>query len=119
MGHEFRIDKGFAANYRPADVGAKPRIEAAFVRDPRVHPQIEMREAAADSLEGIDIAALALDRIQVGDIERTEGVQPQQRIHDRFGVRAFAKARLHRPVLGAPTFARMHYHSTLEVYNRN
>ena len=68
-----------------------------------------MRKAAVDLLEDIEIAALALDRIDIGDVKRSKGVQPQQGIYDCLRLRASAKTRLHRSVLRAPALARVHH----------
>ncbi len=61
---------------------------------------------------------MALDRIQIGDVKRSEGVQAQQGIYDCLRLRAFAKTRLHRSVFRAPALARVHHLPFQQINDR-
>lgn len=91
----------FAADDGAAETARLPDAQRRVVGDAGVDPQTQFRETPTDAFDCHEAVALALDRIEVGDVQLGERAEIEQR-GDDIDRRAAATERSdERPVIGA------------------
>ena len=84
---ERRVGHGLGADHSTSDTRALPSEEVAAVGDAGVDPELDVGKGGVDRSDRSHVVALPLDRVDVGEIEGSERMQPQQcrRDLDRVG----------------------------------
>lgn len=89
------------------------------VAESGVEPQFQLRETLLQRAHDRRVVAAALDCVKVGDIERPERMQPEQRLDNGNRVAPAAERTLQRPIRAAVAAARVHHMPSHQIDNRN
>ena len=98
------IALSLAAEHEFAQVLRQPVTAGGAFGESVVDPEAECRKLLPDLANGRDVVAACLDRVEVGDVKRREGVHREQAGDDIDGLAATAKLRVHGAV-GVPLAA--------------
>ena len=88
----------FAANDRRAHIGSNESVERGEVGHAVVDPHLQGWKRFTDAAQRREIVPEALDRVEIGDIERWKGIDRQKAAHDIHRVAGRRKRRFERPV---------------------
>src|SRR6266850_362617 len=92
------IPLSFAAEHEVTQVLRQPIAAGDRIGEAVVDPQTEFGKPSPDLANARDAVAARLDRIEVGDVERREGMHREQAGDDVDGLAAAAELRAHGAV---------------------
>ena len=109
----------FAADDRHAQIGADESLERGRVRGAVVDPHPQCWKLCANAAQRGEIVARALNRVEIGNIERGKRKDREKAAHDVDGVTGWRERRFDWPVRRAITPMRAHDLAALEVNDRD
>src|SRR5258708_2230559 len=92
------IALGFAPNDWRPKIGADHSLECGVVGRAVVNPHLQGWKLFTNAAQGREIAPVALDRVEIGDIKRWEGIDREKAAHDIHRVAGWRERGFEPPV---------------------